>query len=195
MKAISNLSRAALYSVLVFGLIGAPGCEPGGDAGAPVPVDPEAAERESEALDDAVEAMEEDDEVAVFEITADDGMRFGLNAFEVTPGQRVAVLLENIGEMPVESMGHNFVLLALGTDLNAFANAAIPYEDNDYIPPEREDEVLAATRILGPGESERLTFTAPEIPGEYDYICTFPGHTAAGMAGVMTVRAEIDAEE
>ncbi len=159
-------------------------CSPQETAGPGVPVDDE---EEAEA---AETEAEEDGESAAIEITADDNMRFGRTTFEVDPGEEVTVILENVGSMPKESMGHNFVLLVMGTDKNAFSNDAIPHAGNAYIPPGREDEVIAATGILGPGEKEELTFTAPEIAGEYDYVCSFPGHTAAGMVGVMTVRGE-----
>ncbi len=199
MKSIQRIpSSLPAVLALAFSLTG---CARDEEPGPPLPPPEEAVTEEEEENDadepeteEEAEARDEDpvdeeEEVngAVFEITGDDNMRFGLPTFEVEPGQDVTVILENIGSLPKETMGHNFVLLALGTDVNAFATAAIPHVDNDYIPPDREDEVIAATRILGPGESEEITFTAPEIEGEYDYICSFPGHPAAGMVGVMTV--------
>jgi plastocyanin len=36
------------------------------------------------------------------------------------------------------------------------------------------------------GESQTITFTAP-APGTYKYMCTIPGHAAAGMVGTLTV--------
>jgi azurin len=60
------------------------------------------------------------------------------------------------------------------------ADAQIAFEQEFY--------VLAKTKLLGPGESDSVTFTAPGAPGAYDYICTFPEHYAGGMKGVMTVR-------
>ena len=34
------------------------------------------------------------------------------------------------------------------------------------------EDVIAATKLLGPGENETLTFTAPE-PGDYQFVCSF----------------------
>jgi len=48
-------------------------------------------------------------------------------------------------------------------------------------------DVLAHTKLLGPGESESISFTAPTIEGEYEYVCTFPGHFAM-MRGSMEVK-------
>jgi azurin len=53
--------------------------------------------------------------------------------------------------------------------------------------PEDADKVIAATKMLGPGETDTVSFTAPAA-GTYDYICTFPGHAMAGMRGVLTVK-------
>jgi azurin len=64
----------------------------------------------------------------------------------------------------------------------------MPHPERDYIAFEQEFYVLAKTKLLGPGESDSVTFTAPRVAGAYDYICTFPEHYAGGMKGVMNVR-------
>jgi azurin len=48
--------------------------------------------------------------------------------------------------------------------------------------------VLAHSKLLGPSESEVVTFNAPYIPGEYLYLCSFPGHYSQGTKGFMTVK-------
>jgi azurin len=52
--------------------------------------------------------------------------------------------------------------------------------------------VLQATKLLREGETERLGFTAPSAPGEYIFVCTFPGHWVR-MYGVMLVVESLDA--
>ena len=47
-------------------------------------------------------------------------------------------------------------------------------------------EVLFYTKLVNPEETVRLRFVAPEKPGSYPYICTFPGHWRI-MQGVMKV--------
>jgi azurin len=47
--------------------------------------------------------------------------------------------------------------------------------------------IIVFTKLLGPGESDTITFNAPAA-GVYDYICTFPGHVILGMRGKMTVK-------
>ena len=54
--------------------------------------------------------------------------------------------------------------------------------------------VLHATRLVKEGETERLGFTAPPKPGEYIFVCTFPGHWVR-MYGVMLVVEKLDAWE
>ena len=72
-------------------------------------------------------------------------------------------------------MGHNFVALKQGTDLNAFAQKAMTAKDNDYIPKSESASVIAHTKLIGGGESDTIEFTIAE-KGTYDYICSFPGH-------------------
>ena len=38
------------------------------------------------------------------------------------------------------------------------------------------------------GRAAEATFTAPVQRGDYQFICTFPGHFAVGMKGVLTVK-------
>lgn len=116
-------------------------------------------------------------------------MQFQPTRFVVRAGDEIELVLRNIGRMPKESMGHNLVVLQRGVNLNDFAMAALPHAANAYISPEKEDQVIAATQILGPGEVETLVFVAPDEPGEYPFVCSFPGHTMAGMVGVMVVIA------
>lgn len=121
------------------------------------------------------------------QISGNDEMKFDLTAFEVKASQKVKVTIKNLGTMPKEAMGHNFVLLAKNTEVPKFIEAGQPNSANEFIAPAQAFHVLAKTKIIGPSESDSVTFTAPAVPGRYDYICTFPGHYVSGMKGVMTV--------
>ena len=57
-----------------------------------------------------------------------------------------------------------------------------------YIPAAKKASILANTKLAGGGETVEVTFTAPTEPGEYTYICSFPGHVSGGMKGTLTVR-------
>ena len=74
-------------------------------------------------------------------------------------------------------MGHNFVLLKQGVDLAAFGIKSASAKDTDYIPSDEEDNIIAHTRLIGGGETTSIEFDAPE-PGEYEFLCSFPGHYA-----------------
>jgi azurin len=124
------------------------------------------------------------------QIQADDKMRFDVTAFEVQRSQKVSVTLKNIGTTPKFSMGHNFVMLdkTVNTgNVTRFLDAAATEAAHDYVPPSSK-EVLAHTKLLGPGESDTVTFNAPQVAGEYLYICSFPGHYSQGTKGFMTVK-------
>jgi azurin len=81
--------------------------------------------------------------------------------------------LNHKGKVSKEFMGHNFVLLKKGVNVDEYAKKAVLAKSNDYIP--NSDEAIAYTKMLGGGESTTISFLAPE-PGTYNYICTFPGH-------------------
>ncbi|MDA1044146.1 MAG: azurin [Verrucomicrobia bacterium] len=124
-------------------------------------------------------------EVAVT-ITGNDQMQFDKKAFEVKVGDTITLTLKNVGVLPIVAMGHNLVMLKSGEEIAPFAIAAMSAKEQDYIPPAMTDKIIAHTRLLGPGEEDVITFTAPAA-GEYKYLCTFPGHFAV-MNGVMTVK-------
>jgi len=127
---------------------------------------------------------------AKIEITGNDQMQYSIKAFEVTEGQKVVLSFKHIGQLPVIAMGHNVIILAADTAVPAFATKCAPAKDTGYIPQDEESkkEMIAHTKMLGGGESDEITFTAP-APGKYPFICSFPGHFAI-MQGVMTVNAK-----
>jgi azurin len=120
-------------------------------------------------------------------LNADDTIKFDVAEIRVKRGERLSVTLINKGTMPKLSMGHNWVLLTSGTDPLAFVTVAAESPTTDYLPPARKADVIAATKLLGPGEQATVTFNAPAAPGRYDYLCSFPGHFQVGMRGVLIV--------
>lgn len=111
-----------------------------------------------------------------------------LEAIEVAPGEEIQVTLTTVSNLPPTAMSHNFALIEMGTDVEAFSQASLTASDNEYISPDFEDQVIVATDMLGDGETDTITFTAPEETGEYDYLCTFPGHFTGGMYGKLIVQ-------
>ncbi len=129
-------------------------------------------------------------ENAKIEITGNDQMQYNIKLFEVTAGQKVVLSFKHIGQLPALAMGHNLVILKTGTVVPTFATKCAPAKDTGYIPQDEESkkEMVAHTKMLGGGESDEITFTAP-APGDYPFICSFPGHFAI-MQGVMKVKAK-----
>ncbi|GAB5466462.1 MAG: hypothetical protein Kapaf2KO_18980 [Candidatus Kapaibacteriales bacterium] len=136
---------------------------------------------ETSAREEATETNE-----VVLELGGTDEMKYTKAEMTVPAGAEVTLNFKHEGKMSVEAMGHNFVLLAQGTDLVAFASDAMMQKDNGYLPADMSS-VLAHTNMIGGGESTSITFTAPTEPGEYQYVCTFPGHYGS-MQGKLIVQ-------
>ncbi len=111
-------------------------------------------------------------------------MEYDLKQLEVTAGQTVAIILEN-----TDFMQHNLLIVKPGTMETVGAAADKMASDakgaeKNYIPD--IPEVLFSTRLVNPNEKVILTFTAPDKPGDYPYLCTFPGHWRI-MNGILKV--------
>ncbi len=135
----------------------------------------------STVLNNEVPAPSTDKVEIVIEGT--DQMRFNLSEIKVKEGETVVLTLKHVGKLPKAAMGHNWVLLAAGTDVAAYATKAIRAKDTEYIP--EGDEALAYTSLIGGGEETTVEFVAPAA-GEYTFICSFPGHYAL-MQGKLIV--------
>ena len=115
-----------------------------------------------------------------------DQMIFNRKEFTVPAGKRIRVVFENTDSMP-----HNIVIGKPGSLTRMGSEADRMLQDHPaavkrgYVPD--IPEVIAATGLVFPRETEALDFTAPEKPGKYDFVCTFPGHWRI-MKGVMTVK-------
>jgi azurin len=121
-------------------------------------------------------------------IKADDLMKFSVTEIVAKPGEQLKIRLSSAGTIPKEVMAHNFVLLALGTDVNKFIMAAAMARDTAYIPAALKTQILASSGLAGPGETVEVTFAAPKAPGKYQYVCSFAGHFQAGMTGWLIVK-------
>lgn len=113
-----------------------------------------------------------------------DIMQYDKKLVTVPAGKRITLVFEN-----PDGMQHNLLIIQPGT-LEIVGKAADDmlrsseaYE-KQYIP--SIPEVLHHTTLVNPGESFTLEFTAPTEPGDYPYLCTFPGHWR-GMNGIMRV--------
>ena len=127
------------------------------------------------------------DKPRVIEITGNDAMKYSISEIVAKPGEALEVQLTNIGELPKAAMSHNWVLLKpmSDADIATFAMAAMP-KAPEYLPDDKS-AILAHTKTLGSKETDTVDFNAPTEPGEYPFICTFPGHYAL-MKGKLIVK-------
>ncbi len=108
-------------------------------------------------------------------INAGDNMQFDQKFIQVRKNQKIVLTLNHTGKMDKSVMGHNWVLLQAGSSTMEFGEKAAAAKETDYIPASEESKIISHTSLIGGGESTTLTFQAPP-PGEYPYLCSFPGH-------------------
>ena len=88
-------------------------------------------------------------------------------------------------------MPHNLLVLNPGKaeEVGVAAGAMPDGFQKSFIPPSKE--ILAASKLIKLGEIDIMKFTAPSTPGNYDFICSFPGHWAM-MRGIMRVMPAVE---
>jgi azurin len=147
------------------------------------------AEKQSSQPETQVQEKQSSEEsesaTASLELSGNDQMQFDKKELQVKAGQEVTLTLKHSGKMEKNVMGHNFILLKAGVNVDTFALNAVKLTETEYLPEDKSD-IIAHTEMIGGGESTSVTFTAPE-PGTYDYICSFPGHYAL-MRGKFIVK-------
>jgi azurin len=116
--------------------------------------------------------------------TIPEKMLFDLKWFAAEAGKPVQITLTNPDAMP-----HNLIVGAPGSLKEIGETAAtlsIPADPNakPFVP--NSPKVLYSTALVLEGKTAQLSFTAPKEPGEYIFVCTYPGHWVR-MYGVMLV--------
>ena len=95
--------------------------------------------------------------------------QFSPNAFTVPTGKEITLHTSNSG-----AVLHNFMIMNLGRT----AGPEFDQEDLPYV----------YWRLdIPPGGDSSTTFAAPDEPGDYEVVCSIPGHILAGMVGKLTV--------
>ncbi|MCE7043607.1 PVC-type heme-binding CxxCH protein [Dyadobacter sp. CY312] len=111
-------------------------------------------------------------------------MKFDITEFTAVAGKTVEIVFEN-----PDAMQHNIVVgkpkstNIIGTAADKMITAKDGAEKN-YVP--SIPQIIAASPLVNPGQTFRLRFVVPDVPGDYPYVCTFPGHWRL-MTGVMKV--------
>src|SRR5690606_2215177 len=133
------------------------------EATAPEATTPEAAPEANSAVSNTID------------LTGNDQMQYNQTAFTVKAGEPITLTLKNVGTLPANAMSHDVVVLKPGSDVNAFGEAATKARELDKLSAAEQSEIIAKTKMLGPGEEDKITFSLKD-PGTYDFLCTFPGH-------------------
>jgi azurin len=110
------------------------------------------------------------------------GLKFDLELVEVKAGSKVKITFNNNDDML-----HNLVVVMPKTAIlvgDLAISMGLEGSLKQYIP--ESDNVLFHTNVLAPETSESIYFEAPTTPGDYTFVCTFPGH-AYVMQGIMRV--------
>lgn len=119
--------------------------------------------------------------------TVPERMLYTVTEIRVKAGQPLKIIFDN----PDASCAHNIVFILPGTE-NEVGLAAMEMAKGPegviegFIPASKKDKILAASKLINPGEQDILRFHAPKAPGQYPFICTFPGHWLV-MKGTMIV--------
>jgi azurin len=137
----------------------------------------------------AMQAFRDDGNVLEIEIEGDDQIRYNLDRLNVRAGQMVRLTLRHVGNLPAQAMGHNVVIIHPDDDVFEFG-ADVGEQggnlQNGYMPESLRERAVAFTALIGGGETTTVEFQAPSEPGEYPFLCSFPGHFGQ-MNGIMVV--------
>jgi azurin/glucose/arabinose dehydrogenase/lysophospholipase L1-like esterase len=131
--------------------------------------------------------------VSVFVVkTVREQMRYDNAQIVVEAGKPFEIIFENVDGMP-----HNLVVVppgqrqAVAESVQTQKPDQLDKQGRAYVPKD-EKKFLAATKLIEPGQKETLKLTAPAQEGEYEYVCTFPGHWQI-MWGKLIVVKDVDA--
>ncbi len=102
------------------------------------------------------------------------GMKFDKKLLEARAGERLAIVLTNNDP---DGLMHNLAVIRPGTRQSvleatiALGSKAI---EKNFIPD--SPALLGSTPQVAPGRRFTLYLTLPDKPGDYEYVCTYPGH-------------------
>jgi len=111
-------------------------------------------------------------------IEANDQMQYGTHELSVPAGcNDIELTLEHSGKLPVNVMGHDWVL-AKAADVSGILNAALAAGRPHGYLPANDKRIIAATSLVGGGQSTTVRFSSTALePGErYVFFCSVPGH-------------------
>jgi azurin len=113
-------------------------------------------------------------------IESSDMMHYNLREMVVPSScSEVEVSLRHSGQLAAKVMGHDWVL-ARESDMPAIVNGGLAAGFKHGYLPENDRRIIAATRIVGGGETATVTFSTSLLQAgtRYVFFCTSPGHSS-----------------
>jgi len=157
----------------------------------------EAGDQAEEAMAGAAAAMSGSDgddasgadsgDPCVINVGVGDSIAYSVDGITVPSScESVTINMEHTGSLPKEAMGHNWVLVPADAVQEIGMAGMSAGMESGYLPD--DDRIVAATDLIGGGESTSVSFSLDELEAgtDYAYVCTFPGHWSA-MRGPFTV--------
>lgn len=112
-------------------------------------------------------------------VLANDMIQYNTRALKVDSScRKVELTLRHVGKQDAHVLGHDWVL-ARTTDVPALASAGVGAGfDHGYLPAD-DARIIAATKIVGGGESTTITIDMSRLAvgGDYSFFCSYPGHS------------------
>ncbi len=121
-------------------------------------------------------------------LKGDDAMKFDQKEATVSAScATITVELAHTGKMAANVMGHN-VVISKTADVAGITRDGMKAGVAGAYVPGGDARVIAHTKIIGGGESTRITFPGKALAagGDYTFFCSFPGHSAM-MKGKLVV--------
>lgn len=123
-------------------------------------------------------------------VESNDAMQFNTSNVVIPAScDEFTVTLKHTGQLPKQSMGHNWVMTAKADGQAVATDGMNAGLDNNYIKP-NDERVIGATEIIGGGEETSTTFSVKGLSKDEDYMffCSFPGHIGI-MQGTVTLES------
>jgi azurin len=130
--------------------------------------------------------------VSVFAIkTVREQMRYDVGRIVVEAGKPFEIIFENDDMMP-----HNLVVVQpgareeIGPVVDKMQPTQLDRQGRPFLPSDRtlSRKILAATKLLEPGQKETLKLEAPKQVGNYEFVCTFPEHWKVMFGQLVVVK-------
>ncbi len=123
--------------------------------------------------------------------TVHEKMSYDQKTLVVEAGKPFEIVLEN-----ADTQSHNLAVVKPGTHEKVGTASSTMTPDKldkagrPFIP--QSDDILAATKLIEPGQKQTLKVAAIYDEGEFEYVCTVPGHYII-MWGKLIVTKDVDA--